>query len=78
MRSALASTRLVTLIDTTAGDTWSKMSAKDMGAPGGGAKIGAVEARMSCGWSAWAAGNLTPAPATAAAITPAPARAPRK
>jgi hypothetical protein len=29
------------------------MSAKDIGAPGGGAKIGAVEALMTCGaWSA--------------------------
>ena len=38
-RSALLSTRLVTLIETTAGETWAKISAKDIGAPGGGAKV---------------------------------------
>ncbi len=48
-RKALVSTRLVTLIETTAGETWAKMSANDIGAPGGGAKIGAVEALIRCG-----------------------------
>src|SRR5690348_14080344 len=57
-RSALASTREVTLIETTAGETRSKMSANDIGAPGGGAKIGAVEALIRCApASAWAAGS---------------------
>ncbi len=48
-RSDLASTLEVTSMDTTAGDTRSKMSANDIGAPGGGAKIVAVEARMKPG-----------------------------
>src|SRR5688572_6455504 len=56
--STLVSTRDVTLIDTTAGETCSKMSAKDIVEPGGGAKIGAVAALITgaC-WSAWALGS---------------------
>ena len=42
--AALTSTLEVTLIETTAGDTFSKMSAKDIGAPGVEAKTGSVEA----------------------------------
>jgi hypothetical protein len=49
-RRASGSTRLVTLIETTAGETRSKMSAKESGAPGGGAKIGAVDALISPPW----------------------------
>ena len=52
------------------------MSAKDMGAPGGGAKIGAVEALISPACSAFAGGHCMPDPASAAAATPAPATAP--
>ena len=42
--SAWISTFEVTWIETTAGETRSKMSAKDSGAPGGGANTGAVDA----------------------------------
>ena len=40
-------TRSVTLIDTTAGDTFWKMSAKDSGASGGGANMPAVDTWVS-------------------------------
>ena len=64
-------------METTAGATRSKMSAKDSGAPGGGAKIGAVDALISGGASAaMAAGHFTPTPATAAAATPRPTTVP--
>jgi hypothetical protein len=50
-------------METTAGDTRSKMSAKVAGAPGGGAKIGAVEALISPPCSsalAWVSRPLVP------------------
>ncbi len=76
-RSALASTFEVTSMETTAGDTRSKMSANDRGEPGGGAKIVAVEARIRSGrWPALTADQWVPAPARAAAAMPAPATAP--
>ena len=52
---------------TTAGATRSKMSAKDSGAPGGGAKIGAVDALISGVSAAIAAGHCTPTPSAATA-----------
>ena len=68
----------VTLIWTTAGETFSKMSAKDIGAPGGGAKAGApaMATRTGCGSAAPAVPMRMPTPARAAAATPAPATAP--
>ncbi len=77
-RRVLASTLEVTSMETTAGDTLSKMSAKDSGEPGGGAKIGAVEARISWGGSplSMAGRQCIPAPASAAPAMPTPASAP--
>ncbi len=43
-RNCETSTLDVTLMETTAGETLSKMSANDCGAPGGAAKIGTVDA----------------------------------
>jgi hypothetical protein len=68
-------------MDTTAGETFSKMSANDIGAPGGGANIiGPVEAVLitAGGGAASAEDTRSPTPARAAAATPAPAIAPTK
>src|SRR5580658_1872800 len=76
-RSCETSILEVTWIDTTAGETFSKMSANDCGAPGGGAKIGAVEAWMRlppCGVET--APSRTPEPAMAATAIATPERAP--
>ena len=71
------STFEVTWIETTAGDTRSKMSANDFGAPGGGANTGAVDAWIRLPpWGAVRRGSFTPAPAMAATATLAPPRAP--
>ena len=75
------STRLVTLIETTAGDTFSKMSAKDMGAPGGGAKLelAATATAGALGLAPVRPAALSPAPAAKAVpATKAPARAPKR
>jgi hypothetical protein len=71
-------TRDLTSMETTAGETRSKMSANDIGAPGGGAKMGAVEALIRLDCSALAGGHCMPEPARAAAATPAPAIAPTR
>ena len=66
----------VTRIDTTAGDTFSKMSAKDMGAPGAEATTGSVATLIR--WPrplASKAPGRKEAPAMAATAIPAPARA---
>ena len=49
---------------------------EDSGEPGGGANMGAVEVRISCGASAEAGAMRRPTPARAAAATPTPAIAP--
>src|SRR3984957_13431473 len=75
--SAWISTFEVTWIETTAGETRSKISANDSGDPGGGAKIGAVEALIRLPpWGAVRFGSFIPAPAMAATATLAPPRAP--
>ena len=67
----------VTSMDTTAGATRSKISAKDMGLPGGGAKLVPGTAWFTGGRSsAMAWGHWTPAPTTASAATLTPASAP--
>jgi hypothetical protein len=64
-------------METTAGDTFSKMSAKDIGAPGGGEKlIGVVCNRLTAAGAASAGAIRKPTPAMAAAATPTPATAP--
>src|ERR1700742_2159218 len=71
----------VTSIDTTAGETRWKMLANDSGAPGGGEKMLLVEARVSGRkWPPKTSVGVqrTPAPARAAAVTPAAATPIRK
>jgi len=64
--------RVRTSICTTAGATWSKMSAKERGAPWGGAKAAPATPELGMSrplWtaSAWAPGHWMTPPAVAAA-----------
>ncbi len=62
-------------METTAGETRSKVSATERGAPGRGAKTVAVDAILVCRWSTLMALGVTrrPPAARAAAATPATA-----